>query len=159
MPGLIVPQMSRASPDENARASTRRRSGRVVKAPETIYPSASSPNGPPKRKRGEDEEGDDDIDLEDASDDDDEETEPDEDEKKNRRRKGQRGRKPGPRPAAKKAKANGGVTLAIRTAAPRSRKIKKATIRDEAGAEAAGGLYGKGTCPALFPPWLTPFDS
>lgn len=131
--------MELSSPDVEAQGATRRKSGRVVRKPETLISSSA-----PKRKRGEDEI--DDIEMEDASEaesEDQDEDDPDEEELKEKRRRAKKAKMS--KSAAKKFKPtmNGQAhkTLAIRpaTGAP---KAKKKKVQLNVDAESAGGLYG-----------------
>lgn len=132
--------MEASSPDGEARGATRRKSGRVVRRPDTLIPSSAT-----KRKRGEDES--DDSEMEHASEADieePEEDEPDEEELKERKRRAKKAKTS--KPAAKKAKStvNGQAvkSLAIRPATGAAKGKKKAEAQQNAAAEAAGGLYG-----------------
>lgn len=136
-------EVSSPAAEDAPSASTRRKSGRVVKAPEIL--GATS-----KRKRAETNGDDDDGDeASDVADSEDEEAEPDEEELKEKRRRVRTSGAGKPRaPAKKKAKSVNGdpVSLAIRPAksapkrAPAKRKPAQATVVD---AENAGGLYGE----------------
>jgi cohesin complex subunit SA-1/2 len=131
--------MDLSSPANDAQSTaTRRKSGRVVKQPETLAASST------KRKRptpeNEDAEGED----EDASEgeEDSDESEPDEEELRERRKRTKK-QSNAKKPVPKKAKqANGEpVRLAIRPAAPK--KARKAKPQHKvADAESVGGLYG-----------------
>jgi cohesin complex subunit SA-1/2 len=136
-------EVSSPTAEDAPSKSTRRKSGRVVKAPEVL--GATS-----KRKRAEtnggNDEGDDASDAEDSEDD---EAEPDEEELKEKRKRVRTSTATKSKaPAKKKAKSVDGepVSLAIRPAksapkrAPAKRKPAQATVAD---AESAGGLYGK----------------
>ncbi|KAF2138652.1 uncharacterized protein K452DRAFT_352830 [Aplosporella prunicola CBS 121167] len=140
-------QPSSPAPDDAPR-TTRRKSGRVTRKPETIYTSSATATGGAKRKRGA--EPDDNAD-EGASDDDDEsddestEGEPDEEElrERRRRRRQQQRKTPQKKPAAKKSKTNGeALSLAIRPAA-KSKKARKPRPSKIAAAEDQGGLYAE----------------
>ncbi|KAK8241798.1 hypothetical protein HDK77DRAFT_445748 [Phyllosticta capitalensis] len=132
------------TPAESTTGS-RRKSGRVTKKPKEIYSSAPAPA---KRKRNEVDEADeqDGANADDASDEEeDEESDeesPDEEEiRETRRRKtAARKNKPQKKPAAKKSKPNGEMSLAIRPAG-KPKKAKKPRPSKIAAAEEVGGLY------------------
>jgi len=123
-------------------SATRRKSGRVVKQPDSIAAASA------KRKRNATDN--EDVEMgEDASDESEEseesEEEPDEEELKERKKRARSQKKAPTKPAAKKAKAANGepVRLAIR---PNPTKKSRAKPRPNqvADAEAVGGLYGEG---------------
>lgn len=151
--------------DAPAQSSSKRRSGRVSRKPDTF---AAPPSSSSKRKRDElddqvnliDQAGDDDEDDDDEDDEDDEsetEGEPDEEElreKRARARKTNQGpatktttkrtpaAKPTAKPTAKRSKPNGhSVSLPVRGQAKATSKKAKAANQDDA--EKAGGLYGQ----------------
>lgn len=132
--------MEASSPDGESRRATRRKSGRVVRKPDTLISSSAT-----KRKRSEDES--DDVEMEDASEADIEEPdedEPDEEELKERKRRTKKAKTS--KPATKRAKSNVNGqavrSLAIRPAAGAAKGKKKVKAQQNAAAEAAGGLYG-----------------
>ncbi|KAK0664304.1 Cohesin subunit psc3 [Lasiodiplodia hormozganensis] len=147
-------QQTRSSPADNTEttATTRRKSGRVTRKPETIYSSAATPAT--KRKRGADRQADasdDDDPEDDDEDDEDESSESDADDEelrdKRRKKKRQSAAKakatPQRKPAAKKSKPNGDtLSLAIRPAA-KTKKPRKPRPSKVAAAEEVGGLYGE----------------
>ncbi|KAF2260154.1 STAG-domain-containing protein [Lojkania enalia] len=129
----------------NITSAPRRKSGRVSTKPQRFVPAAS-PAGSAKRKRTA-EETDGDIDVDEPSSDEEQtessEGEPDEEELRERRRKQKKTKTPGKKPAPKKAKTNGAtVSLAIRPAASRPKKPRKAPIRKSAIGDDTEGLYG-----------------
>lgn len=133
--------MEFSSPETDfERGASRRKSGRVVKQPDSLIASS-------KRKRtaaeGED------ADVEDASEDGEssEDGEPDEEELREQKKRARKPQKKAPaanKPAAKKAKQTNGepVRLAIRSVVPKRSRSKKPQHK-VADAEAVGGLYGK----------------
>lgn len=139
--------MATESPEPEAQtgASTRRKSGRVVRKPEHF--GASSPAVSMKRKRTDAEEEAAEVEG-DASEEEDEEEESegeaDEEELKEKRRRARKAAKPTQRkPAAKKTKTNGAThSLAIRPAGGKAKRPKKAKPLGDAAAEDAEGLYG-----------------
>ncbi|KAF2806241.1 uncharacterized protein BDZ99DRAFT_422643 [Mytilinidion resinicola] len=132
--------MELSSPDaEPSSTAAPRKSGRVVKKPELVA-AASSPSGSVKRKR----DGDDDEDMDDASDeasDEESDGEPDEEELREKKRAK---KKAAPRkPAPKKSKTNGEVSLAIRPAVTKQKKPRKARTVKMVDPEEAEGLYAE----------------
>lgn len=135
-----------------APATSRRKSGRAVRAPEKFIPDAPSsqnPSGSAKRKRAGEEISNDASDIE-ESEESEEEVESAGEERVSRKKN----RKPNPRaarkPTAKRAKVNGAATydddededfaLAQTLRLPaRPKKSRKTAIQDES----ATGLYGK----------------
>lgn len=139
-------ELSSPEAETDQAGASRRKSGRVVKAPENLISSS-------KRKRtqvdGED------LDIEDASEESEvsDDGEPDEEELKEKKKRAN-ARKPhkktpataANKPAAKKAKQTNGdaVRLAIRSAAPKKPRAKSSKLQHKvADAEAVGGLYGE----------------
>jgi cohesin complex subunit SA-1/2 len=126
-------------PDVEPQGATRRKSGRVVRKPDTLISSGAS-----KRKRGEDEI--DDIEMEDASEaesEEQDEEDPDEEELKEKRRRTKKAKTNKSTTKKVKPTMNGQAhkTLAIRpaTGVPKAKK-KKVQLRVDA--DSAGGLYG-----------------
>jgi cohesin complex subunit SA-1/2 len=135
-----VSSMDLSSTEAESRGPTRRKSGRVIRKPDTLISSIAT-----KRKRGEDEI--DYVEMEDASEaesEEQDEEDPDEEELKDRRRRAKKAKTS--KSAAKKAKPtmNGQAhkALAIRpaTGAPKARK--KTKVQLSVDAESAGGLFG-----------------
>ena len=130
---------------DGASRPSKRRSGRVVRKPETLDPSTA-----PKRKRVQpDQPSDgDDVDMLDASDEDDDEDESEPDEEEVREQKRKRRSNAKSKAPAKRAKTNGGATtttLPMRPAAvkpTKPKKPKKARPSQIASAHEVGGLYG-----------------
>jgi cohesin complex subunit SA-1/2 len=133
--------MELSSPEVDVQQSaTRRKSGRVVKKPDSVATASS------KRKRNATEGAD--IDMEDASDESEEseDDEPDAEELKEQRKKRARSQKKAPsKPAAKKAKSANGepVRLAIRPNPTKKSRAKPKPQNQFGDAEAVGGLYGQ----------------
>jgi cohesin complex subunit SA-1/2 len=130
-------------------SAPRRKSGRVSRKPEQFAPGAS-PVSNGKRKRTAETNGD--VNVDEPSADEEEvessEGEPDEEELRERRRKKKsnpKARVPAKKPAAKKPKTNGeSVTLAMRPAATKSKRPRKAPVRKSVLVdENAAGLYGE----------------
>lgn len=151
--------MEPSSPDVDAQTrapaentTSRRKSGRVTKKPETIYSTAPTP-ATTKRKRGADEDVDDednahDDDEDEEDEDDSSESEPDDEEVRDKQRKKKRQAAakakstPQKKPAAKKSRPNGDtLSLAIRPAT-KAKKARKPRPSKVAAAEEVGGLYG-----------------
>ncbi|KAF2489835.1 hypothetical protein BU16DRAFT_531276 [Lophium mytilinum] len=133
--------MELSSPEAEPSTATRRKSGRVVKKPELLA-AASSPSGSVKRKR----DGDDDEDMDDASDevsDEESEGEPDEEELREKKRAKKKKAIAPRKPAPKKSKTNGEVSLAIRPAAPKQKKPRKARTVKMVDPGEAEGLYAE----------------
>ncbi|GME28234.1 Armadillo-like helical [Neofusicoccum parvum] len=152
--------MEPSSPDVDAQTrapaentTSRRKSGRVTKKPETIYSTAPTP-ATTKRKRGADEDVDDednahDDDEDEEDEDDSSESEPDDEEVRDKQRKKKRQAAakakstPQKKPAAKKSRPNGDtLSLAIRPAT-KAKKARKPRPSKVAAAEEVGGLYGE----------------
>jgi cohesin complex subunit SA-1/2 len=133
--------MELSSPEADVQQSaTRRKSGRVVKKPDSIAAAST------KRKRNA-AEGED-VEMGDASDESDEsdEDEADEEELKEQRKRRARTQKKAPsKPAAKKAKSANGepVRLAIRPNPTKKSRAKPRPQNQFADAEAVGGIYGQ----------------
>jgi cohesin complex subunit SA-1/2 len=131
-------------------SAPRRKSGRVSKKPERLVP-ASSPAVNAKRKRNEETDAGADADelSEEESPEESSEGEPDEEELREQRRK-KKAKPQTKKPAPKKPKTNGEtLSLAIRPAAAKPKKPRKAPVRKSAIAEDANGLYGEHTaCPS-----------
>ena len=132
--------MELSSPEVETRSSTRRKSGRVVRKPDTLLSSSAT-----KRKREEDEI--DDAEMEDASETeskDQDEEDPDEEELKEQRCRAKKAKMS--KSVTKKAKPNvngqAHKTLAIRPAAGAPKAKKKTKVQLSVDAESAGGLYG-----------------
>jgi cohesin complex subunit SA-1/2 len=132
--------MELSSPEIEARGTTRRKSGRVVRKPHTLISSSAT-----KRKRDEDEI--DDAEMEDASEvesEEQDEEDPDEEELKERRRRAKKAKTN--KSAAKKAKptVNGQAhkALAIRPATVAPKAKKRTKVHLSVDAESAGTLYG-----------------
>lgn len=129
------------SPTHDSNGLSRRKSGRVAKAPERLISSAA------KRKRADtnadDDEDSEDQDTQDASEDDDvDEDEPDEEElRAQRQKKRQSSQKKGT--SSKRAKTNGAVTeLTIRTTVKKPTTARPRKKKPRASAVELGGLYG-----------------
>jgi cohesin complex subunit SA-1/2 len=136
--------MSSSPPPDMDASTMKRASGRVRKAPESIYPSSDPINQ--KRKRAQDGDGDEDMQNGNSSEEESpsEEDEPDEEELREKKARARRPKSTAaPRkPAAKKTKTNGATSLPIRGAKiARKRAPKKAKQLDLADAEDAGGLF------------------
>lgn len=132
--------MDGSSPDGESRGATRRKSGRVVRKPDTLITSSAT-----KRKR--DEEEMDDVEMEDASEaevDESEDEEPDEEiREKKRRVKKAKTSKPAPKKAKPNVNGQAVTSLAIRPAKGKKKTKTKTKAQRNSAAEAAGGLYGK----------------
>lgn len=130
-----------ASPTPEPDATSRRRSGRVVKAPSKFAPDFQ-PSGVPKRKRGDqdEEDGDEDLpDLDDDLSDDDVEAESDEDHPAPRSRKPSRPSRP-KKPSSKKPKTNGTQPSALGHPSIIPSRPKK-SVRIDTGHQGTG-LFG-----------------
>lgn len=143
MPGILLPMDSTDPIETDAlHERARRKSGRVTKKPQDIYNSSPAGAGA-KRKHSDvagDEEGDLENDDEDAEEEDTDE-EPGDTDFKGRQRSATKGpKKPASKPATKRAKPNG-VSLAIRPAAGKPKRPKKAKQLADANIEEAGVLY------------------
>lgn len=136
-------ELSSPTAADTSSAPSRRKSGRVTKAPEIL--------GATKRKRNADNGDAEDASDADSSDENDDDDEPDEEEMKEQRKRARKSNAAKPKaPAKKKAKAVNGepMSLAIRPAknatkakaAPKRRKPQPANAAD---AESVGGLYGR----------------
>lgn len=130
--------------DDTAIAN-KRRSGRVIRKPETLY--AATPADGAKRKRtatDDDQQGEDDDENEEEDESDSEEDD-DADEEEVKDKSTRKAKTAARKPAAKRPKPNGEVNLPIRATTSKARRPakRKAKTLDSAAAEEAGGLYAE----------------